>query len=103
MLCSWEVLADFTPGGTLANQGDNNDMVRVTLVILLSLVLAGCASVRAPADVVASTRASEASEQLECMSDCLAGGDESCEGCVARCLDSTPVSILTAASYPQAF
>jgi len=75
-------------------------MARVTLVILLSLVLAGCAAVRAPVDVVASTRASEASEQLECMSDCLAGGEESCEGCVARCLDPTPASVLTAATKP---
>lgn len=73
-------------------------MLRVALVILMSLVLAACASVRAPVDVHASARASEASEQLECMSDCLAGGDETCEGCVARCLDPTPASVLTAAN-----
>jgi hypothetical protein len=73
-------------------------MLRSGFIAFISLVLAGCAAVRPPVDVVASTRASEASEQLECMSDCLAVGDESCEACVARCLDPVPASVLTAAS-----
>ncbi len=73
-------------------------MYRRTLVLVMSLVLSACASLRPPVDVVAAARTSEASEQLECMSDCLAAGDESCEGCVARCLDRTPSSVFTAAA-----
>ena len=72
-------------------------MRRMAFALLAPLVLAACASVRAPVDVLASARTSEASEQLECMSDCLAGGDESCEGCVARCLETSSSSVVTAA------
>lgn len=62
-------------------------MIRQTILATALLALAGCASMPPERQLVAAAQVPRASEELECMSDCLQGGDESCETCAARCLE----------------
>ena len=74
-------------------------MLRLSLVCV-ALLIASCASVRDARAAVAysdmgqasalglvSSSATEASAELECMSDCVASGEESFEMCVVRCIE----------------
>ena len=60
-------------------------MTRISLICMLGLILAACASVP---EVNVSTTVAAAdpiSEELECMSDCLGEADSDGDSCVARC------------------
>jgi hypothetical protein len=61
-------------------------MTRFSIICLMGLVLAACASAPEPRIVTAVATTIAVSEELECMSDCLGGSDSSGEGCVERCL-----------------
>ena len=59
-------------------------MTRLSIICLMALFLAGCASL--PEAPIVTAAAAPVSEELECMSDCLGGSDSDGESCVARCL-----------------
>jgi hypothetical protein len=61
-------------------------MTRSSIICLLALVLAACASLPEAPTVTTLVAASPVSEELECMSDCLGGSDSDGESCVERCL-----------------
>ena len=57
------------------------------LIAASLLVLAGCAAAPAKLEVVsASSYRAKASDDLECMVECLEDGSEECEACAERCL-----------------
>lgn len=60
-------------------------MLRSFLLALLVLVAAGCTTLRGAETVVV---AAEASQELECMSDCLQEPDVSCDDCAMRCFQA---------------
>jgi hypothetical protein len=57
-----------------------------TSIVFLALMLGACVSVPEAGTVATVAAANPISEELECMSDCLGGGDSSGESCVERCL-----------------
>ena len=60
-------------------------MARI-LVLVVALALAGCAS--APRlEVASAPKKLKATDELECMVECLEDGSEDCEGCAERCLE----------------
>lgn len=61
-------------------------MIRSSIIGLMALLLAACASIPEAPIVMTRAAASPVSEELECMSDCLGGSDSSGEICVALCL-----------------
>ena len=61
-------------------------MTRSSIIGLMALLLAACASIPEAPIVMTMSTESPVSEELECMSDCLGGPDESGESCVVRCL-----------------
>ena len=60
-------------------------MKRILIILLLSMFATGCATTRGGEMRLAKAEASEASEELECMSDCLEEPDGSCDECAMRC------------------
>lgn len=69
-------------------------MRRSTLVLIASFLLAGCAA--APQPVHVSTARLQAADELECVGKCLEFGDESCEACVDRCMETTAADAVAA-------
>jgi hypothetical protein len=61
-------------------------MTRSSIIGLMALLLAACASIPEAEIITSLAAASPVSEELECMSDCLDGADSTGESCVARCL-----------------
>ncbi len=55
------------------------------LVIVLSILAAGCATPRGDSIRLAEVEPSQASRELECMGDCLEEPDGSCDDCAMRC------------------
>jgi hypothetical protein len=60
-------------------------MKRFLLIALVSMLAAGCATPRGGEIRVARAEPSQASEELECMGDCLDASDGSCDECAMRC------------------
>jgi hypothetical protein len=57
------------------------------LLVPLALLIGACAVAPLAADVVGSGHRQEAaSDELECMSQCLEEDDEDCESCADHCL-----------------
>jgi hypothetical protein len=77
-------------------------MTRAAFIIALSAFLAGCASVM---DVEVSAHAipvvNRASDDVECLSECLQDGAEDCETCAVHCLGHTPSSSTHADEEPD--
>jgi hypothetical protein len=55
------------------------------LVIVLSILAVGCATPGGDHIRVAKVEPSQASEELECMGECLEEPDGSCDECAMRC------------------
>ena len=60
-------------------------MKRLLMILLLSMFATGCATPRGGEIRLAKAASSQASEELECMSDCLEEPDGSCDECAMRC------------------
>ena len=60
-------------------------MKRLLMIVLLSMLAAGCATPRGSEMRLAKAEPSQASEELECMGDCLEEPDGSCDDCAMRC------------------
>ncbi len=70
-------------------------MKRSILLAVSALVLGACAAAPQQPTRVSAAKV-EAADELECVGKCLEFGDESCESCVDRCVDSTtPDSVAT--------
>jgi hypothetical protein len=73
-------------------------MLLRTMILAAWCVLAtGCVAV-ADRERVAAAEPSEASAELECMSDCLGESDVSCEDCATRCF-SAPTGVVLSFSH----
>ena len=73
-------------------------MNRLVLAAVLGLFLTACAS--APPRLVASAKAIEFSDELECLADCLDDGEVTCEECVTKCLKSEPGTVVASRLVP---
>ena len=60
-------------------------MTRISLICMLGLILAACASVPEVSVNTTVAAADPISEELECMSDCLGEADSDGDSCVVRC------------------
>ena len=58
-----------------------------TILCLMLLAVAACATAPKERSVVASSITKQISPELECLSDCLGEGDTNGEMCVERCID----------------
>lgn len=59
--------------------------MKTFLMIVLSVLAVGCATPRGSEMRLAKAEPSQASEELECMGDCLEEPDGSCDECALRC------------------
>jgi hypothetical protein len=60
-------------------------MTRSSIICMMGLILAACASVPEASTVTTVAAAEQVSEELECMCDCLNRSDSSGDSCVERC------------------
>jgi hypothetical protein len=60
-------------------------------MVVLSIAAVGCATPRPAQLQVAHAEPTQASEELECMGECLDQSDTSCDECAMRCFQ-TPAS-----------
>jgi hypothetical protein len=60
-------------------------MKRLLIIVLVSILAAGCATPRGSEIRLAKAEPSQASEELECMGECLEEPDGSCDECAMRC------------------
>ena len=61
-------------------------MLRSTILALICLFVTGCVALPDKGAVLASLDATQPTEEMECMSDCLQDFAETCENCAARCI-----------------
>jgi hypothetical protein len=60
-------------------------MLRSISIVVAALVLASCASTSVQL-ALHSAKDPKVSEELQCMTECLEDGSETCEDCVSQCL-----------------
>jgi hypothetical protein len=65
-------------------------MNRAVLILAVSAFLGACATVDVQLTAHAAPAALRATEDMECMSECLQDGAEDCETCAVHCLGHTP-------------
>jgi hypothetical protein len=71
-------------------------MKRLLMIVLVSLFAVGCATPRVAELRLAKGEPSQASEELECMGECLDEPDGSCDDCAMRCFQvPAPTATLT--------
>jgi hypothetical protein len=65
-------------------------MKRAALILAVCAFLGACATTNVKVTAHAVPAASRATEDMECMSECLQDGAEDCETCAVHCLGHTP-------------
>ena len=68
-------------------------MKRFLVIMLLSILASGCATPRGGEIRLARAEPSQATEELECMGDCLEEPDGSCDECAMRCFQLPSASL----------
>ena len=75
-------------------------MWRSILVLVFALLLGACGSLPRDERVVASSE-NEASDEMDCMAECLQDTTEDCESCADSCLRRTPSPAVATGPVPS--
>ena len=65
-------------------------MIRSILAAVFAFALAGCAPLSSRVELRAAADVPRMSEEIECMTECLEDGSETCESCARSCFDRGP-------------